>query len=162
MGVFSDIERGWRNNDVDVILQHFGKSKVSISIEGTGPSGGKFSKSQSYYLLKDLFKYTITKKFEFVQYRKPSEKGRTSFAVAERFYQKTDDGRLFKDKIYVSLHTDDGENLPVAQAAQPAHPCSTTARIAVNRPTGDRRVSSWRPGSWSCRGSSPPSPTSSP
>jgi hypothetical protein len=109
MGVFSDIERGWRNNDVDVILQHFGKSKVSISIEGTGPSGGKFSKSQSYYLLKDLFKYTITKKFEFVQYRKPSEKGRTSFAVAERFYQKTDDGRLFKDKIYVSLHTDDGE-----------------------------------------------------
>lgn len=109
MGVFSDIERGWRNNDVDAILQHFGKSKVSISIEGTGPSGGKFSKSQSYYLLKDLFKYTITKKFEFVQYRKPSESGRTSFAVAERFYQKTDDGRLFKDKIYVSLHTDDGE-----------------------------------------------------
>jgi hypothetical protein len=109
MAVFSAIERGWRANDVDAILAHFGKSKVSISIEGTGPSGGKFSKSQSYYLLKDLFKYTITKKFEFVQYRKPNENGRTSFAVAERFYQKTDDGRLFKDKIYVSLHTEDGE-----------------------------------------------------
>jgi hypothetical protein len=109
MAVFSAIEHGWRTNDVDAILAHFGKSKVSISIEGTGPSGGKFSKSQSYYLLKDLFKYTITKKFEFVQYRKPNENGRTSFAVAERFYQKTDDGRLFKDKIYVSLHTEDGE-----------------------------------------------------
>jgi hypothetical protein len=110
MEVFAEIERSWRGNDVDGILTHFGESKVSISIEGTGPSGGKFSRSQSYYLLKDLFKYTITKRFEFVQYRKPSENGKTSFAVAERFYQKSDDGRLFKDKIYVSLHTDDGEH----------------------------------------------------
>jgi hypothetical protein len=109
MEVFADIEKGWRANNVDAILSHFGKSKVSISIEGTGPSGGKFSKSQSYYLLKDLFKYTITKKFEFVQYRKPNKDGKTSFALAERSYQKTDDGRLFKDKIYVSLHTEDGE-----------------------------------------------------
>lgn len=108
MEVFSDIERGWRANNVDLILRHFGKSKVSIAIEA-GPSGGKFSKSQSYYLLKDLFKYTITSKFEFVQYRKPSKNGKTSFAVAERQYKKTDDGRLFKDKIYVSLHTEDGE-----------------------------------------------------
>jgi hypothetical protein len=110
MAVFAEIERGWRGNNVDAILAHFGKSKVSISIEGTGPSGGKFSKSQSYYLLKDVFKYTITKRFEFVQYRKPNENGKTSFAVAERFYQKTDDGRLFKDKIFVSLHTEDGEH----------------------------------------------------
>jgi hypothetical protein len=108
MDVFADIEHGWRENDVDLILKHFGKSKVSISIEA-GPSGGQFSKSQSYYLLKDLFKYTITKKFEFVQFRKPSEDGKSSFAVAERLYRKTDDGRLFKDKIYVSLHTEDGE-----------------------------------------------------
>jgi hypothetical protein len=103
MEVFSDIEKGWNANKVDLILEHFGQSKVSIAVEA-GPSGGKFSKSQSYYLLKDLFKYTITKKFEFVQYRRPSKNGKTSFAVAERMYQKTDDGRLFKDKIYVSLH----------------------------------------------------------
>jgi hypothetical protein len=109
MEVFAAIERGWQENDVDQILKHFGESKVSIAIEA-GPSGGKFSRSQSYYLLKDLFKYTITKKFEFVQYRKPSENGKTSFAVAERLYQKTDDGRLFKDKIYVSLHTEDGSS----------------------------------------------------
>ena len=76
----------------------------TASIDGTGPSGGRFSKNQSYYLLKDLFKYTITRKFEFVQYRKPNKKGKRTFAVAERHYQKTDDGRLFKDKIYVSLH----------------------------------------------------------
>lgn len=104
MAVYADIENGWRENKVDKILQHFGRGKVTLSIEGTGPSGGQFSRNQSYYLLKDLFKYTITRKFEFVQYRKPNQEGKTTFAVAERHYQKRDDGRLFKDKIYVSLH----------------------------------------------------------
>lgn len=104
MAVYADIENGWRENKVDKILEHFGRGKVTLSIEGTGPSGGQFSRNQSYYLLKDLFKYTITRKFEFVQYRKPDKEGKTTFAVAERHYQKRDDGRLFKDKIYVSLH----------------------------------------------------------
>lgn len=104
MDVFADVERGWKSSDVDLILRHFGSQKVAISVEGTGPSGGTFSRNQSYYLLKDLFRYTITKKFEFTQYRKPGDEGGQSFAIAERHYQKTDDGRLFKDKVYVSLH----------------------------------------------------------
>ena len=104
MEVFTDIEKGWNAETVGLILKHFGTGRVTISIDGTGPSGGQFSKNQSYYLFTDMFKYTITKKFEIVQYRKPSDKGNTSFVVAERYYQRTDDGRLFKDKIYVSLH----------------------------------------------------------
>jgi hypothetical protein len=104
MQIFTDIEKGWNAEQVDLILKHFGQNKVAISIEGTGPSGGLFSRNQSYYLLTDMFKYTITRKFEIVQFRKPSESGNTSFVVAERYYQKTDDGRLFKDKIFVSLH----------------------------------------------------------
>ena len=109
MVVFSDIEKGWNAEEVDLILKHFGRSKVNISIEGTGPSGGEFSRNQSYYLLKDMFTYTITRKFEIVQYRKPQDSGNTSFVVAERYYQKTDDGRLFKDKIFVSLHLEPGK-----------------------------------------------------
>ncbi len=104
MDVFADIERGWKAGQVDPILRHFGNQKVAISVQGTGPSGGTFSRNQSYYLLKDLFRYTVTKKFEFVQYRKPNEDGNETFAVAERHYQKSDDGRLIKDKVYVSLH----------------------------------------------------------
>lgn len=107
MGVFADIERAWPEGDVRGILSHFGGGKVSISIAGTGPSGGEFSRNQSYYLLKDLFKYTTTRKFEFVQYRRSEDDDRTTFAVAERHYLKTDDGRLFKDKIYVALHLED-------------------------------------------------------
>ena len=103
IAVFANIESGWKAQNVKQILAHFGKGKVAISIAGAGPSGGRFSKSQSYYLLKDLFKYTITKKFEFIQYRNMDSGKKRVFAVAERYYKRTDDGRLFKDKIYVSL-----------------------------------------------------------
>lgn len=111
MDVFADIERGWKAGNVEPILRHFGSQRVAISIQGTGPSGGTFSRNQSYYLLKDLFRYTLTRKFEFVQYRKPSEEGGETFAVAERHYQKSDDGQLIKDKVYVSLHLErDGDD----------------------------------------------------
>jgi hypothetical protein len=110
MEVFTDIEKGWNTEKVNLILKHFGQGKVTIAIEGAGPSGGEFSRNQSFYLLSDMFKYTITRKFEIVQYRKPEDSGNTSFVVAERYYQMTDDGRLFKDKIYVSLHREPGAN----------------------------------------------------
>jgi hypothetical protein len=107
IGVFADIEAGWKNERAQQILLHYGKGKVAISIEGSGPSGGKFSRNQSYYLLKDLFKYTITERFEFVQYRNVSDGQNKVYAVAERSYKRNDDGRLFKDKIYVSLHLEE-------------------------------------------------------
>jgi hypothetical protein len=103
IGVFADIEAGWKSERTQKILRHYGKGKVVIAIEGSGPTGGKFSRNQSYYLLKDLFKYTITEKFEFVQYRNVSDGQSKVYAVAERSYKRNDDGRLFKDKIYVAL-----------------------------------------------------------
>jgi hypothetical protein len=105
--VFADIEEAWKKEKVEQILRHYGKGKVSIAIEGIGPTGGAFSKNQSHYLFKDLFKYTITTKFEFVQYRKVSDDHDKVYAVAERTYKRNDDGRLFEDKIYVSLHMED-------------------------------------------------------
>jgi hypothetical protein len=107
MGVFADIEEGWRKENVQQILRHYGQGKVAIAIEGIGPTGGTFSKNQSHYLFKDLFKYTITTKFEFVQYRSASDNRTSVYAVAERVYKRNDDGRLFEDKIYVSLENED-------------------------------------------------------
>jgi hypothetical protein len=104
IGVFAEIEVAWKKENVRQILRHYGNGKVAIAIEGSGPTGGTFSRNQSYYLLKDLFKYTITEKFEFVQYRNISDDQDKVYAVAEREYKRNDDGRLFKDKIYVSLH----------------------------------------------------------
>jgi hypothetical protein len=88
LAVFADIEEGWRKENVQTILRHYGKGKVAISIEGTGPVGGAFSKNQSHY----------------VQYRNVSDSRKKVYAVAERSYKRNDDGRTFKDKIYVSLH----------------------------------------------------------
>ena len=106
MDVFSQIEAGWNARNVDMILRHFGPGKVAIAIDGgSSPVAGTFSKSQSHYLFKDLFRYTNTRKFEFVQFRN-GEDGSQSYAIAERHYLRRDDGRLIKDKVYVSLHLD--------------------------------------------------------
>jgi len=101
--VLDDIEQGWTAGDADLILRHFGPSKVNIMIDGSGP-GGSYSKDQGYYLFKDLFKATVTKKFVFVQVRNSNEGGASTFAIAERRYQRRDDGRQIKDKVYISLH----------------------------------------------------------
>lgn len=107
IGVFADIEEAWNEENVGLITRHFGGKKVAISIEGIGPVGGAFSRNQSHYLFKDLFEYTITEKFEFFQYRNVTDGKIEVYAVAERSYKRNDDGRLFKDKIYVSLHQED-------------------------------------------------------
>jgi hypothetical protein len=107
IAVFADIEAGWKSEQAQRILCHYGKGKVAISIEGSGPTGGQFSRNQSYYLFQDLFKFTITEEFQFVQYRHVSDGRGNVYAVAERRYKRNDDGRIFKDKIYVSLRSED-------------------------------------------------------
>ena len=103
MPVLDDIQQGWTNGDADLILRHFGSNKVNIVIDGSGP-GGSYSKDQGFYLFKDLFKATQTKKFVFIQIRNSGEGGSSTFAIAERRYQRRDDGRQIKDKVYISLH----------------------------------------------------------
>ena len=103
MAVFEDIEQGWTSGDADLILRHFGSNKVTIVIDGSGP-GGSYSKDQGYYVFKELFKATTTRKFVFVQVRSTSEANASTFAIAERRFQRKDDGRQIKDKVYISLH----------------------------------------------------------
>jgi hypothetical protein len=107
--VLDDIERGWMDQNADLILRHFGSGKVAISIDGSGP-GGSYSKDQGHYVFKELFKATATSKFVFVQIRKSNEDGTATFAIAERRYQRRDDGRQIKDKVYISLHVERGRD----------------------------------------------------
>ena len=107
MPVLDDIADGWTSGDADLILRHFGSGKVTIIIDGSGP-GGSFSKDQGYYLFKELFKATITRKFVFVQIRNSNDEGTSTFAIAERRYQRRDDGRQIKDKVYIALHLERG------------------------------------------------------
>jgi hypothetical protein len=107
--VLDDIEAGWTGQDADLILKHFGSNKVTISVDGSGP-GGAYSKDQGYYVFKELFKSTVTRKFVVVQIRKSNEEGSATFAIAERRYQRRDDGRQIRDKIYISLHLEGGRD----------------------------------------------------
>lgn len=108
-GVLDDIQRGWTSQDADLILRHFGANKVAISIDGSGP-GGSYSKDQGHFVFKELFKSTVTRKFVFVQIRKSNNEGTATFAIAERRYQRRDDGRQVKDKVYVAIHLEGGDD----------------------------------------------------
>jgi hypothetical protein len=103
--VLDDIQAGWTNQNAELILRHFGSNKVIISIDGSGP-GGSYSKDQGYFVFKELFKSTVTRKFVFVQIRTSNDDGTASFAIAERRYQRRDDGRQIKDKVYIALHVE--------------------------------------------------------
>ena len=103
--MLDDIQEGWTSSNADLILRHFGSGKVAISIDGSGP-GGAYSRDQGYYLFKELFKSTVTSKFVFVQIRKSNDDGTATFAIAERRYQRRDDGRQIKDKVYIAMHAE--------------------------------------------------------
>lgn len=104
--VLDDVQRGWTIGNEDLILRHFGSNKVSIVVDGIAP--GSYSKDQGYYFFKELFKATVTRKFVFVQIRSSNDEGTSTFAIAERRYQRRDDGRQIKDKVYVALHLERG------------------------------------------------------
>jgi hypothetical protein len=106
--VLDDIQQGGSSGDADLILRHFGANKVNIALDGNGP-GGLYSKDQGYYVFKDLFKATVTKKFVFVQIRNSNDGSASTFAIADRRYTRKDDGRQVKDKVYISLHQERSE-----------------------------------------------------
>jgi len=107
--VLDDIGEGWTTQNAEMILRHFGANKVAMSIDGAG-TGGSYSKDQGYYVFKELFKATVTRKFVFIQIRKSNDEGTASFAIAERRFVRRDDGRQVKDKVYIALHIERGED----------------------------------------------------
>lgn len=102
--VFAEIERGWQENSADSIMRNVGeKGKVKLSFHQCGPRSGEFSKSQTYYILKDMFRCAVTKKFNFVKYQNTSEGDEYPYAVAEREYKQSDNGAIQNDTVYISL-----------------------------------------------------------
>lgn len=101
--LFKGIERAWGAGDAQKLASYAGESKVFLSVGGLGEKGGYFSRSQVFYLFKGMFKSTKHKRFEFVSYHEVSEKGNKIYGIARRDYQNVSNGRLFQDKIYVTL-----------------------------------------------------------
>jgi len=103
MIVFRGIERAWRAGDAQKLAGYAGESKVLLNVRGLGEKGGYYSRSQVFYLFKDMFKSTRHKKFDFVSFHEVGEKSTKIYGIARRNYETTSNGRLFQDKIYVTL-----------------------------------------------------------
>ncbi|KPL06381.1 hypothetical protein AMJ71_09860 [candidate division TA06 bacterium SM1_40] len=105
LAVFSDVEEGWRREEVSLLSQHFGDTPILISFSRGGPRGGTFSSMQAEYALRDHFHYTVGESFEFVEY----QDGEEPLAIAVRSYRFTEEDVLYHDHVQVVLTREDDE-----------------------------------------------------
>jgi hypothetical protein len=112
--IFKGIERAWRSGDAGALSGFVGEQRVYLRVRGLGEEGGHFSKPQLYYLFKRMFKTTKLKRFEFVKFHNSGSKARKVYGTAYRSFENTSSGRLFQDKVYVTLKLE-GERWVVSE-----------------------------------------------
>jgi hypothetical protein len=105
--VFASIERAWVVGDAGAVVQQFGKRKVYISLPDGGPTGGHYSRDQSYFILKGFFDATRTEEFSFVTIRTADEGHGSAIGLASRTFRRRDSSRTLQDRIFVSLVLED-------------------------------------------------------
>jgi hypothetical protein len=103
MVVFRGIEAAWRTGNAQKLAAYAGDSKVLLNVRGLGEKGGYYSRSQVFYLFKGMFKSTKHKKFDFVKFHDVGASSNKIYGIARRNYEDSSNGRLFQDKIYVTL-----------------------------------------------------------
>lgn len=103
MRIFKGIENAWKNADSEKLSGYAGESRIYLKVEGMEKDPGYFSKSQFYYLFKKMFVNNRQTKFEFVRYHNIDRSDRKVFGIAYRNYKNSRSGKLFQDKVYVTL-----------------------------------------------------------
>jgi len=104
---FEGIAKAWQKGDAESLALYLGEGRVTIQLPKV--VGGVLSKSQAEYVLRDLFKYTVTEKFEFTKYDEFVSEG--IVGIADRTYRSGKEGLAIKDKISVWL-VKEGEDKP--------------------------------------------------
>lgn len=64
--VFERIAKAWQGGRPETLDLFLGEGKVTIILPRV--AGGALSRDQAGYVLRDMFKYSATEKFEFVKY----------------------------------------------------------------------------------------------
>ena len=103
MRIFKGIETAWKSADSEKLSGYAGESRIYLKVEGMDKDPGFFSKSQVYYLFKTMFANYRQTKFEFVRYHNVDRSDRKVFGIAHRNYKNSRSGKLFQDKVYVTL-----------------------------------------------------------
>jgi hypothetical protein len=96
---FERIAKAWLEGDAEGFAPFLGEGKVTIQLPRV--VGGVLSRNQAEYVLKDLFKYTTTDKFEFKKYDAFLSEGVAG--IADRTYRSGKDGPAQKDRVSVWL-----------------------------------------------------------
>lgn len=104
--VFKGIEKAWQKENADGIASYAGGGRVFLDVRGIGQKGGYYSRSQVKYLFKDMFKADDQLKFEFVKFHNLEEPDRKVYGIAYRSCKNIRSGKVFQDKVYVTLGRD--------------------------------------------------------
>ncbi len=107
LAVLKGIERAWNREDAQKISGYAGGSKIFLEVRGIGHRGGYFSRSQVYYMFKNMFKANKHMKLEFVKFHTPDNPDRRVYGIARRSYKNNRSGRLYQDKVYVTLRKEE-------------------------------------------------------
>ncbi len=101
--VFKGIERAWQKENADVLASYAGQGRIFLDVRGIGKKGGYYSKSQFKYLFRDMFKADNQMKFEFVKFHNLEKPDRKVYGIAYRSCKNIRSGKVFQDKVYVTL-----------------------------------------------------------
>lgn len=103
LAVFAAVEKAWAGEDVPAMVSLLDPDgKVRIAMASAGPRGGWFNRDQAYFLIKDMFEFTTTERFEFERYWNLDSSGRSPYAVAVREL-RMEEGSSHTDRVYISL-----------------------------------------------------------
>jgi hypothetical protein len=103
LALFAAVERAWAEEDVDGLVALLDpEDRVRVAMAAAGPRGGWFNRDQAFFLLKDMFAFTATERFEFERYWNLDSRGRSPYAVAIREI-RMDEGTSRSDRVYISL-----------------------------------------------------------
>lgn len=106
LATFKGIEKAWLNEDASSLARFAGEGKVFVNVMGIGQRGGYFSRPQVHYLFKRMFKNYAHTKFDFVKYHNLEKPGGRVYGIAHRSYRNNRNGKIFQDKVYVTLRND--------------------------------------------------------
>jgi hypothetical protein len=103
LAMFATVEKAWAEEDVDALVAVLDpEDRVRVAMAAAGPRGGWFNRDQAFFLLKDMFAFTSTERFEFERYWNLDSHGRSPYAVAIREI-RMDEGTSRTDRVYISL-----------------------------------------------------------
>jgi hypothetical protein len=102
LAVFAAVEKAWADEDVEALVAHLDpEERVRIAMATAGPRGGWFNRDQAYFLIKDMFAFSETERFEFERFWNLDSRGRSPYAVAVR--KLGDEAGARTDRVYISL-----------------------------------------------------------